>query len=110
MCVGTPMRVEETFGLIARCSAEGRVAEVDLSLVPEAKAGDHVLVFLGAARRLLDAEEARLITEALASLSAVMAGEADAGAMETAFADLTAREPELPPHLAAAYAAGRKEA
>ncbi len=110
MCVGTPMRVEETFGLIARCSAEGRVAEVDLSLVPEAKAGDHVLVFLGAARRLLDAEEARLITEALASLSAFMAGEADAGAMEDAFADLTAREPELPPHLAAAYAAGRKEA
>jgi len=30
--------------------------------------------------------------------------------IDRAFADLAGREPELPPHLAAAYAAGRKEA
>lgn len=110
MCVGIPMLVEEVNGLTARCSAGGREERVDLSLVPEVKAGDHVLVFLGAARQLLDAEEARLITEALASLSAFMAGEADQGLIDRTFADLADREPALPPHLAAAYAAGRKEA
>lgn len=110
MCVGMPMRIDEVSGLMARCSADGASESVDLSLVPEAKVGDHVLVFLGAARRLLEEEEARLMAEALASLSALMAGEADQAAIDEAFSDLTSREPALPPHLAAAYAAGRKEA
>lgn len=110
MCVGIPMRVEEVDGLVARCAVDGRLESVDLSLVPEARPGDHVLVFLGAARRLLDAEEAQLIADALKGLDALMAGEADAAILDSAFSDLTAREPQLPPHLAAAYAAGRKEA
>lgn len=104
------MRVDEVNGLSAVCSASGRTARVDLSLVPEARPGDHVLVFQDTARRLLDADEARLIAEALAGVAALMAGEADAAAIDAAFADLAGREPELPPHLAAAYAAGRKEA
>lgn len=110
MCVGLPMRIEQVNGLMARCSAEGRLENVDLSLVPDAQVGDHVLVFLGAARWRLDEEEARRITEALVSLNAIMAGEADASLIEATFADLTEREPTLPPHLAAAFAAGRKEA
>lgn len=110
MCLGLPMRIEEVNGASALCSADGRLEGVDLALVPDAKVGDHVLVFQGTARRPLDAEEARLITEALAGVAAIMAGQADAAAIDRAFADLAAREPELPPHLAAAYAAGRKEA
>ncbi|MEP9354197.1 HypC/HybG/HupF family hydrogenase formation chaperone [Xanthobacter sp. KR7-65] len=110
MCLGLPMRIESRSDTHALCSAEGRVEQVDLSLVPEAQAGEHVLVFQGAARRRLDAEEARLIAEALAGVAAIMAGEADAGLIDRAFADLVDREPVLPPHLAAAYAAGRKEA
>ncbi|WP_454915110.1 HypC/HybG/HupF family hydrogenase formation chaperone [Xanthobacter sediminis] len=110
MCLGLPMRIDATDGTFALCSARGRSARVDLILVPEAQAGDHVLVFQGTARRRLDAEEARLITEALDGVAAVMAGAADATLIDRAFADLAHREPELPPHLAAAFAAGRKEA
>ncbi len=110
MCLGLPMRIERLEGPYALCSAEGREERVDLSLVPEAGEGDHVLVFQGAARRRLDEEEARLITEALSGVAAIMAGEADTARIDRAFADLVDREPVLPPHLAAAYAAGRKEA
>lgn len=110
MCLGLPMCIEEVEGTFALCRAEGARERVDLALVPEARAGDHVLVFQGTARRLLDADEARLITDALAGVAAIMAGEADAASIDRAFADLADREPTLPPHLAAAYAAGRKEA
>lgn len=110
MCLGLPMRIEEVDGTFALCSAEGRVTRVDLALVPEAVRGDHVLVFQDTARRLLDAEEARLISEALSGVAAIMSGAADAALVERAFADLVDRAPTLPPHLAAAYAAGRKEA
>jgi len=109
MCLGIPMRIERLDGLAGQCVDDrGEVRLVDLSLVPEARAGDHVLVFLGAARRLLDAGEARLIAEALAAVAAAMAGRADA--VEHAFADLIGREPSLPPHLEAARAAGLKDA
>ncbi|MBB6306740.1 HypC/HybG/HupF family hydrogenase formation chaperone [Xanthobacter tagetidis] len=111
MCIGTPMRLLAREGLSARCAdAAGRVETVDLSLVPEAADGDHLLVFQGAARRLMDAEEARLVAAALEGVAALMAGTADAAVIDAAFADLAHREPALPPHLAAAFAAGRKEA
>lgn len=105
------MRVEHVDGLAGRCAdAAGRIETIDLSLVPQARPGDHVLAFQGAARRLMDADEARLVAEALKGIAALMAGEADAARLDAAFADLAHREPELPPHLAAAFAAGRKEA
>ncbi|MFG1422134.1 HypC/HybG/HupF family hydrogenase formation chaperone [Roseixanthobacter liquoris] len=109
MCVGVPMRILERNGDFARCESEAGVERIDLCLVPEAGIGDHVLVFLGSARRVLDAREARLIAEALAALSAVITGAGPSAALDAAFADLD-REPQLPPHLAAALAAGRKEA
>lgn len=110
MCLGLPMRIQSVDGAFALCAADGRTERVDLVLVPDAGVGDHVLVFQGTARQLLDAEEARRIAEALAGVAAIMAGEADAALIDRAFADLADREPVLPPHLAAAYAAGRKEA
>ncbi|MFG1419359.1 HypC/HybG/HupF family hydrogenase formation chaperone [Xanthobacter sp. V0B-10] len=110
MCLGLPMRIDAVDGAFAFCSAAGRTEKVDLALVPDACAGDHVLVFQGTARRRLEADEASLITQALDGIAAVMAGTADTALIDRAFADLAHREPELPPHLAAAYAAGRKEA
>ncbi|PTW51377.1 MULTISPECIES: HypC/HybG/HupF family hydrogenase formation chaperone [Rhodovulum] len=99
MCVGEPMRLIAIDGIAGR-TEEG--ALIDLSLTPEARVGDWVLTFLGAARDLLDPDEAQKIRAALDGLRAVMAG----GSAGDAFADLEAREPTLPPHLQAALAAG----
>ncbi len=98
MCLGIPMEIVSVEGLAARCRRDGELHLVDLSLLPEAQPGDHVLTFLGTARRLLDAEEARLIAEALGAVAAAMSG--NAAAIDHAFADLIGREPTLPAHLA----------
>ncbi|WP_051087054.1 HypC/HybG/HupF family hydrogenase formation chaperone [Ancylobacter sp. FA202] len=103
MCLGLPMRIETIAGWSGHCRYGDAHHVVDLSLLPEARPGDHVLVFLGAGRRLLDADEAARIAQALAAVEAVMRG--DATSVDAAFADLAGREPMLPPHLAAALAA-----
>ncbi|MDO5604713.1 MAG: HypC/HybG/HupF family hydrogenase formation chaperone [Paracoccus sp. (in: a-proteobacteria)] len=100
MCIGVPARIIAVDGIAGRAE-DG--ALIDLSLTPEARPGDWVLCFLGAARAVIPATEAAQISAALAGLAAVMAG-GDAG---DAFADLDAREPQLPPHLQAAFDAGR---
>lgn len=103
MCLGVPMRVERVSGLTAHCAAaDGRKATVDLSLTGPVAPGCFVLVFLSAAREVLDAPRAEAIARALAGLQAVLAG----GELGDAFADLEAREPTLPPHLEAARRAG----
>lgn len=99
MCLGLPMRIEAIEGVAAQCRYGAELHRIDLSLLPEARPGDHVLTFLGVGRRLLDAEEARLIADALAALEAAMNGSTEG--IERAFADLVGREPSLPPHLAA---------
>lgn len=106
MCLGIPMRVVSVEGLAARCVAGGRDETVDLALTGPVEPGTWLLVFLGAAREVLDEATADQITRALAGLEAVMAG----GSPGDAFADLEAREPTLPPHLEAARAAGRRTA
>lgn len=104
MCIAEPRLLLAVEGIVGQ-SAEG---PIDLSLTPEATAGDWVLVFLGAARQRIDAEEAARIADALAGLKAVMAG--SAADLDLLFADLAEREPSLPPHLEAARAAGLREA
>ncbi|CAO3455771.1 HypC/HybG/HupF family hydrogenase formation chaperone [Azospirillum largimobile] len=103
MCIGIPLRLTTLDGVIGRVE-DG--SAIDLSLVPEAGPGDWVLGFLGAARRLLEPEEAAQILDALAAMAAALDGER----LDSAFADLTGREPTLPPHLEAARAAGLTEA
>ncbi len=76
--------------------------DIDLSLTGEAVAGDWVLTFLGAAREVISADEARRIMAALDGLRAVMRGEG----LGDAFADLERSGPRLPDHLAAALARG----
>jgi len=57
--------------------------------------GTWMLVHLGAARSVLSAEDADRVADALLAIEAVQRGED----IDHLFADLTDREPELPPHL-----------
>lgn len=102
MCVGIPMQLTAIDGIAGHATDKGSPQLLDLSLLPDARVGDWVLGFLGAAREVLPEAEALLILKALDGLSNIMAG-GDGG---DAFADLDARTPQLPPHLQAALDAG----
>ena len=103
MCVGVPMQIIAVDGIAGRAT-DGTTEElIDLSLTGPLEPGTWVLTFLGAAREVIDADEARLIAAALDGLRDVMAG----GTGGDAFADIDARGPQLPPHLLAAQAAGK---
>lgn len=106
MCMGIPLRLVSVNGTNAIGTDAGRTETVDLSLVGTQPVGTWVLSFLGAAREVVTEAEAKVIGEALAGLGRLMAG----GELGDAFADLDNREPALPPHLAAAHAAGLKDA
>lgn len=100
MCVGDPLRLVSATG-IAGTTEDGQL--IDLSLTPDARPGDWLLVFLGTAREILTEDEALKIRAALTGLRALMQG----GELGAAFADLDARTPALPPHLQAALDAGQ---
>lgn len=106
MCVGVPLRLVSVDGLVGVGENGRRVERLDLSLVGPVEPGTWVLGFLGAAREVIGEDEARLITDALDGLERLMSGEA----LGDAFADIEERGPQLPPHLAAALAAGRTQA
>lgn len=111
MCLGLPMRIVVIEGLTAIC--EGYVSQVvdseassdpswqpqrrrvGLALVGPQPVGSWLLVHIETAMRVIDAEEAQSIGEALAGLEAALSGEE----IEDFFPDLIGREPELPPHL-----------
>jgi hydrogenase expression/formation protein HypC len=65
MCLAIPgllkkvtIQLDETFR-IGEVSFEGIIKEVNLTLVPEAKEGDYVLVHVGAAIGIINEEEAK---------------------------------------------------
>jgi hydrogenase expression/formation protein HypC len=98
MCIAVPMQVLAGADQVALCrdgSALDRQVAVDLSLVGAQPPGTWLLVFLGAAREVIDEPRARQTLDALAALRAVARGEP----VDHLFADLTDREPELPAHL-----------
>ncbi len=96
MCIGFPMQVVEPRNRYALCRREGETREVDMILTGEQPAGTWVLVFLDAARQVLDEDEAAKIGDALTALSLAMSGETD---IDHLFPDLAGREPQLPEHL-----------
>jgi hydrogenase expression/formation protein HypC len=99
MCIGIPMRVAEGGEHRAWCEGpDGRV-QVDLALVGPQASGAWLLTFMGAAREVLDPETAARITAALDGLLGALSG--DTGRVESAFADLIGRTPQLPEHLRA---------
>ena len=95
MCLGIPAQVIESGPHFARCLSRGAEVRADLALVGEQPAGTWLLLFLDAARKVIDAERAAAINAALDALSAAEAGATDFSAI---FADLD-REPQLPDFL-----------
>ena len=106
MCVGIPLRIVSAKDTEAVATNGARTETLDLALTGPLVPGTWVLSFLGAAREVITEDEAKKITAALAGLERVMAGKE----LGDAFADIDDRGPMLPPHLAAALAAGRTEA
>ena len=64
MCLAIPGKIlaievpEESVFQIGKVSFSGVTKKINLSLVPEAKVGDHVLVHVGVAVSVIDEEEA----------------------------------------------------
>lgn len=106
MCVGVPVLLIAVDGIRGEVLDGNRPGLVDLSLTPDARPGDWLLAFLGAAREIITAEQAAQIAAALGGLRSLMQG----GELGAAFADLEARGPQLPPHLQAALDAGKTTA
>ncbi|WP_138471900.1 HypC/HybG/HupF family hydrogenase formation chaperone [Poseidonocella sp. HB161398] len=106
MCLGVPMQILAVDGIAARAT-DGRAEQlIDLSLTGWVAPGTWVLTFLGTAREQISEAEAEKISAALGGLRSLMEG----GGLGSAFADLEARPPALPPHLQAALDAGKTTA
>lgn len=97
MCIGIPMQVIACQPGRAVCRGLGEQREIDMALVGEQAPGTWVLVFLDAAREVVSAEQAALISDALSALGLAMQG--DGADLDHLFPDLAGREPELPDHL-----------
>lgn len=71
MCLAIPGKIlqiedqPESVFHIGRVSFSGVTKKINLSLVPEAKIGDHVLVHVGVAVSVIDEEEAKKTLEFL---------------------------------------------
>ncbi|MDA9465077.1 HypC/HybG/HupF family hydrogenase formation chaperone [Bradyrhizobium sp. CCBAU 53415] len=95
MCLGLPMTIVETDGITALCEYGNEQRRVSVMLLSDASVGAKVLVHIDSAVRLLDEDEARLISEALDGLEASLNGQG----CDRFFADLIGHEPQLPEHL-----------
>jgi len=91
------MQVIDGHSLYAWCrDSQGERRRVDTALVGRQPEGAWLLVFMGTAREVLDADSAAMMNDALQALSMVMAGETE---VDHLFPDLVGREPPLPEHL-----------
>lgn len=98
MCLGIPMRVVRCSDTQAVCEDHrGQVVVLDLLLVGPQAPGCWLIGFKGAARAVVDAEEAGRIARALDALQALVAGEVID--IDAAFPDLAGRTPQLPDFL-----------
>ncbi|HUU56589.1 MAG TPA: HypC/HybG/HupF family hydrogenase formation chaperone [bacterium] len=59
MCLGVPMKIIEIAGTTATVEMSHVRQECDLSLSPDARVGDYVIVHAGFAIEVLDEEEAQ---------------------------------------------------
>ena len=65
MCLAIPGKIlnieneDESVFQVGKVSFSGVTKRINLSLVPEAKVGDHVLVHVGVAVSIIDEDEAR---------------------------------------------------
>jgi hydrogenase expression/formation protein HypC len=65
MCLGVPMKIIAVEGTTATVEMAQVRQECDLSLAPEARVGDYVIVHAGFAIEVLDEEDARETLELL---------------------------------------------
>ncbi len=75
MCLGVPMKVIEIDGKTATVEIAHVRQHCDLSLSPEAKVGDYVIVHAGFAIEILDEEDARETLELLDAVGFDTGGE-----------------------------------
>lgn len=99
MCIGLPMRVVQCLPGYAACEGLGQSRTIDMKLVGEQEPGTWVLVFLDAAREVVTAAQALLVTQALEALELAATGRASRADIDALFPDLAGREPALPSHL-----------
>ena len=59
MCLAIPTKIVEKNGDIGIVEIGGVKKQIDLTLVPEAKIGDYVIIHVGFAIQVLDEEEAQ---------------------------------------------------
>ena len=90
------MLVVEAHELHAICVDGKNRVTVDTTLVGRVAADDWLLVFLGAAREVLEPATALTMRDAVQAVSRIMSGDTT---VEDLFGDLVDREPQLPPHL-----------
>jgi hydrogenase expression/formation protein HypC len=103
MCLGIPMTVISAANGVASCAVDGEMRTISTLLLDgEPVPGDWLLVHQGTAMRLIDADEARAIGDALRAVIAAAEGRDFAHLI----ADLVDREPPLPEHLREAAAKG----
>jgi hydrogenase expression/formation protein HypC len=92
------MEVLRVEGLQAWCrDRDGSEVVVDTILTGPVNPGQWLLVFLGAAREIVSAEDAAKVSAAIDALDAALVGDTDR--INAAFADLIDREPQLPDFL-----------
>jgi len=58
MCLAVPMKLKKKTGELGLVEVSGIEREVSLTLVPEAKVGEHLLIHAGFAIAVIDDEEA----------------------------------------------------
>lgn len=76
MCIGIPMRVLESDGVMALCEGRGGRRRISMLMVGNCPAGSWVMTFLGAARDVLTEEDAADINRTLDELEAILGGDA----------------------------------
>jgi len=86
MCMGLPMQIAESGQGYAMCDYRGERRRIDTMLVGDQPVGTWILVFIDAAREVIDAQDAQKITDALSALASVMAG--DPADIDHLFADI----------------------
>ncbi|WP_448189982.1 HypC/HybG/HupF family hydrogenase formation chaperone [Azospirillum sp. sgz301742] len=92
MCIGIPMRVLETDGILARCAGRGEERMVNLLLVGEVPVGAWVLVHIASAVRELDEEDVAPLNDALDAILLAAQG----GNTDHLFADILAAREAAP--------------
>lgn len=64
MCLAIPAKITKINGFVAEVDFAGNTKEVNITLTPEAKIGDYVLLHAGYAIQVIDDQSAEEIFEA----------------------------------------------